>query len=120
MFWFQVKLVAEDYESSIQGRNESRVEDESTSCHGEENTELEAGFGVALKETYKHIVTAFDRIGSWNNGEVIAVESLGNITTWKTLFESHIANLQLHVICDAVVNAINYAVSIIFVAVFET
>ncbi|XP_052182550.1 midasin isoform X2 [Diospyros lotus] len=105
----KVKLVAEDYESSIRGRNESRVEDEGTSCHREENTELEAGFGVALKETYKHIVTAFDRIGSWNNGDVIAVESLGNITTWKTLFESHVANLQLDVICDAVVKAINYA-----------
>lgn len=72
---------------------------------------LEAGFSEAVKESYRHILEAFHSIGTGNSGDSFSVESLGNITLWKALFETYVANLRLDIICDAVVKAIDFAVS---------
>ncbi|CAL5443785.1 unnamed protein product [Camellia sinensis] len=97
----KVNLIAEGYNCAVQSNNE----DEVTSFPTEKTFELETEFSEALKETYKHIVDALHKIVCWNSSDT-AVESLGNITMWKIQFESHVADLHLDVICDAVVQAI--------------
>ena len=111
----QVSIIAENYKCEVQSGNDA----DDISSHTEKSSALEAGFSEALKETNKCIVDAFNRIGSWNSDHTFSDKSLGNITMWKTLFESYAANLQLDVIWDAVVKAINCAVSYIIVLFAE-
>ncbi|KAA8540261.1 hypothetical protein F0562_024176 [Nyssa sinensis] len=73
-------LIAEEYNSALQAGNGPNNPDEESNCCGESISELEAGFGL-----------------------------LGNITVWKELFESYVANLRLDLICDDAVKAIHCA-----------
>ncbi|KAL7162677.1 hypothetical protein ACSBR2_043041 [Camellia fascicularis] len=97
----KVNLIAEGYDCAVQSSNEDQV----TSFPTEKTFELDTEFSEALKETYKHIVDALHKIVCWNSSDT-AVESLGNITMWKIQFESHVADLHLDIIGDAVVQAI--------------
>lgn len=105
----QASFLQDDYYGDLQ----SRHNENSTTCRAETARALEAGFSEAVKETYKHIVEALHSIGTWNSADTFSVQSLENITLWKGLFETYVANLQLDVICDAVVKAIELAVSYI-------
>ncbi|KAF7135896.1 hypothetical protein RHSIM_Rhsim08G0236800 [Rhododendron simsii] len=105
----KASLLEEDYNGNLQ----SRHNENSTDCHAETVCTLEAGFSEAVKETYKHIVEAFHSIGTWNSIDTFSVESLGNITLWKALFETYVVNLRLDIISDAVVKAIDFAVKLV-------
>ncbi|KAI8544654.1 hypothetical protein RHMOL_Rhmol08G0312700 [Rhododendron molle] len=105
----KASLLEEDYNGNLQ----SRHDENGTDCRAETVCTLEAGFSEAAKETYKHIAEAFHSIGTWNSIDTFSVESLGNITLWKALFETYVANLRLDIISDAVVKAIDFAVKLV-------
>ncbi|KAG5541983.1 hypothetical protein RHGRI_021724 [Rhododendron griersonianum] len=104
---------ASSLEEYYYGHVQSVHNENDTNCRAETVRALEAGFSEAVKETYKHIVEVFHSIGTWNSGDTFSVESLGKITLWKVFFETHVVNLKLDVICDAVVKAIDFAVKLV-------
>ncbi|KAF7137371.1 hypothetical protein RHSIM_Rhsim07G0217300 [Rhododendron simsii] len=104
---------ASSLEEYYYGHVQSVHNENDTNCRAETVHALEAGFSEAVKETYKHIVEVFHSIGTWNSGDTFSVESLGKITLWKVFFETHVVNLKLDVICDAVVKAIDFAVKLV-------
>ncbi|KAG5541973.1 hypothetical protein RHGRI_021715 [Rhododendron griersonianum] len=104
---------ASSLEEYYYGHVQSVHNENDTNCRAETVRALEAGFSEAVKETYKHIVEVFHSIGTWNSGDTFSVESLGKITPWKVFFETHVVNLKLDVICDAVVKAIDFAVKLV-------
>lgn len=53
----------------------------------------------ALNSTFKHITDVLQKIGS-SSGCSLPEESVGNITSWKFLFELFVADLRLDLLCD--------------------
>ncbi|KAK9282811.1 hypothetical protein L1049_011033 [Liquidambar formosana] len=102
----EAKLMEEEFKSSLETRSESRTPHEVAKyCNGN-YSELEAGFSRALKITVKHITDAFQTLGSLSNGRPLSEESLGNIPSWKVLFESYAANLRLDLLYDELLKTI--------------
>lgn len=99
---------AEEFYSSLQTSKFSNYAD----VNGEKDVnELESDFDDALKETYKHILSICQSIGSLNYDFALIEESVKNIKEWKILFEKDTEHLQLDLICEDVIRTIQCAVS---------
>jgi midasin len=59
-----------------------------------------SGFVEALNSTFEHITDALQRLGSSTSGHKLPEESMGNITSWKFLFDSFVVDLRLDLLCD--------------------
>jgi midasin len=70
-----------------------------------------SGFVEALNSTFEHITDALQRLGSSTSGHKLPEESMGNITSWKFLFDSFVVDLRLDLLCDKLFKAIFCAVS---------
>ncbi|KAF8388344.1 hypothetical protein HHK36_027010 [Tetracentron sinense] len=99
------RVIVEEFHSVLEPRNPS---EEDTFC-AETYTELEAAFAESFQKTFKQILQAFEKLGSLSNGHTHSEDSLGNVTSWKMLFESRVVNLQLDPICEELANTIVYA-----------
>ncbi|XAR49907.1 hypothetical protein NMG60_11004090 [Bertholletia excelsa] len=109
----KVNIVAEHYKYSVQTSSIPGIDHEVGNYHGEGINEMQAWFDDTLKETYKHIADAFHGLECWSSDHDLSAESLGNITMWKTIFESHVSNLRLEDICGTVVKVINSAAKLV-------
>lgn len=69
------------------------------------------GFGEALNSTFEHITDALKKLGSSSTGYSLPEESVENITSWKFLFDSFVADLRLDLLCEKILKTIICAVS---------
>lgn len=68
-------------------------------------------FGEALNSTFEQITNVLQKIGSSSSDRSLPEESVGNITSWKFLFESFVADLRLDLLCDKLLETIFCEVS---------
>ncbi|KAL5579519.1 hypothetical protein UlMin_011961 [Ulmus minor] len=88
------RLVQEEYISASKGKNELIDISDGGSFHGI-YSKLNSEFLEAFKSTFKHIVETIQRLCRSCNDQSLSNKSLGNITSWKFLFESLVTNLSL-------------------------
>lgn len=69
------------------------------------------GVGEALKSTFEHIRDALQKCSSSSSGASLPEESVGNITSWKFLFDLFGTDLRLDPLCDELIKNIFLAVS---------
>ncbi|KAG7997478.1 hypothetical protein I3843_01G213100 [Carya illinoinensis] len=86
------RLIEEEYTSML-----------SADAHTEGNC---FEFGEALNSTFEQITNVLQKIGSSSSDRSLPEESVGNITSWKFLFESFVADLRLDLLCDKLLETI--------------
>jgi hypothetical protein len=69
------------------------------------------GFDEALHCTFEHITDALKKLGSSGTGYSLPEESAENITSWKFLFDSLVADLRLDLLCEKILKTFFCAVS---------
>ncbi|XP_057977825.1 midasin isoform X2 [Malania oleifera] len=100
------KLMEKEFKSALEKEKELKyLHEEAKHCH-ENYSELEAGFSGALQRTLKHIIDAFQNLDSLSG---VSEDLLGKLTSWKVIFQSYVANLQLDIICNELLKTIFYA-----------
>ncbi|GAV80132.1 AAA_5 domain-containing protein [Cephalotus follicularis] len=100
------KLMAEQFSAALEVQHESTNPCEEADLCGDHYTKLETEFSVALKGTYEHIIDVLQKLGSLRNGFPLPEESLSNITTWGSLFNSSVENLSIDKLGDELLETI--------------
>ncbi|OVA06149.1 von Willebrand factor [Macleaya cordata] len=107
------KEIMEEFHSSLETKNQLMSASENGGFL-ETFTNLEVAFAESVKETFKQIIEAFQKLGSGSSGCTLSEDSSsGNITLWKVLFESCLLDLQLDLICEKLNKTIKLGVDLI-------
>ncbi|OMO78608.1 hypothetical protein CCACVL1_14268 [Corchorus capsularis] len=99
--------------------NQLNIASESKSLHELANSccercsQLEAQFGDAFRESFRHVTDVLQKLGSLSNQGCQPEASLGSITEWESLFKSYNMNFGVDELCKKLLKTIHSAENLI-------